>query len=256
VPRPPRPVLALGSLLLVIAIVGPAAAADKEEERPAERIPGVKSRVFEVKHRSPEDLIRVLRPLGSGVKGTAIAESGEFHTITVRDFPENIASIEDALKRLDVPSPPKPDIEVQMRVLIATPTGATQVPADLASVVKQLHASLSYKGYYHIDDILGRVRNGHGLGGRGSAPVTQPASPENATLNYQYGLKDVVIVSNPGKATTVQIRELFFKSSLKPLGDAEIYSGLTLREGDKVVVAKSSLKDRALILILSVKVVR
>lgn len=260
-PRPPRHGLVLASLLLVMSVAAVATAADKDnnkdEERPTERIPGVKSKVFEVKNRSPEELVRVLRPLGSGVRGTAIVESSEFHTITVRDFPENIAAIEDALRRLDVPSPPKPDIEVRMRVLIGVPSGTTQVPPELAPVVKQLTATLNYKAYYFVDDIIQRVRNGHGVGGRGSAPVNPPASPEPSTLSYKYSLKDVAIIpQHPGNAATIQIRELVFGGSVKALGDAELYSGLTLREGDKVVVGKSSLKDRALILIMSVKVVR
>src|SRR5262245_17139579 len=71
-----------------------------EDTRPADKIPGLQSRVFQVKYRPLEDLLHVLRPLASGVKGTNVSESEEFRTITVRDFPENIADIEGALKRL------------------------------------------------------------------------------------------------------------------------------------------------------------
>src|SRR2546423_15097856 len=64
---------------------------------------GFKNRVFEVHNRTPEDLIPVLRLLTSGFKGAQVSASNEFRTIIVRDFPENIAAIEDAIKRLDVP---------------------------------------------------------------------------------------------------------------------------------------------------------
>ena len=58
---------------------------------------GFKNRVFEVHNRMPEDLVPVIRLLTSGFKGAELAASNEFRTITVRDFPENIAAIEEAI---------------------------------------------------------------------------------------------------------------------------------------------------------------
>src|SRR5262247_1689529 len=59
---------------------------------------GFKGKVFDVKHRDPRALIEALRPLLSGFKGATIAYSDEFKTLSVRDFPENIAVVEEALK--------------------------------------------------------------------------------------------------------------------------------------------------------------
>jgi len=94
---------------------------------------GFKSKVLEVKYRDASSLGNVLRQLGSGFKGAAVSASNEFKTITVRDFPENVATIEEALKRLDVPSPSRPNIELHMHVLIASnASGPTkEVPAEL-----------------------------------------------------------------------------------------------------------------------------
>src|ERR1700730_3452280 len=64
---------------------------------------GFKNRVFEVHNRMPDDLVPVIKLLTSGFKGAQLAASNEFRTITVRDFPENIAAIEEAIKRLDTP---------------------------------------------------------------------------------------------------------------------------------------------------------
>ncbi|MDQ3755176.1 MAG: hypothetical protein M3371_10650, partial [Acidobacteriota bacterium] len=79
-----------------------------------------KNRIFEVKHRDPASLIPVINLLTSGHKGSSVSANSTFKTITVRDFPENIASIEDALKRLDTPEAPRPDIELRMHVLLAS----------------------------------------------------------------------------------------------------------------------------------------
>src|SRR5882724_919855 len=84
---------------------------------------GFKNRVFEVHHRAPEDLIPVIRLLTSGFKGALLSASNEFRTITARDFPENIAAIEEAIKRLDTAEARHPNIELQMDVLVASNKG-------------------------------------------------------------------------------------------------------------------------------------
>src|SRR5262249_40373609 len=75
-----------------------------------------KSKVFDVKYRDPNSLATVLSKLGSGFKGATISPSTEFKTLTVRDFPENLVTIEEALKRLDTPTAPRPNIDLHMYV--------------------------------------------------------------------------------------------------------------------------------------------
>src|SRR5713226_8221597 len=81
---------------------------------------GFKGKIFEIKYRDPYGLLQVIRPLGSGFKGATISVEQAFKTLTVRDFPENIAAIEEAIKRLDMPEAPRSDIEFTIHVLIAT----------------------------------------------------------------------------------------------------------------------------------------
>src|SRR5262245_24186161 len=66
---------------------------------------GFKNKMFQLKHREPNTLRDVLKLLGSGYKGATISVNQEFKTITVRDFPENLAIIEEAINRLDIPQP-------------------------------------------------------------------------------------------------------------------------------------------------------
>src|SRR5205085_12701117 len=68
------------------------------------------NRVFDIKNRNPQSLARVLFPLTSGFKGATVSPNEEFRTITVRDFPENIAVIEEAIRRLDTPEPVRPTV--------------------------------------------------------------------------------------------------------------------------------------------------
>src|SRR5256885_8470449 len=85
---------------------------------------GFKGKVLEIKHRDPGALMRAIAHLGSGFKGARMSYSDEFKTITVRDFPENIAAIEEALKRLDTPEASHPEVELRVHVLIASNTAA------------------------------------------------------------------------------------------------------------------------------------
>src|SRR5882762_9443413 len=101
---------------------------------------GFNNKVFEVHNRMPEDLVPVIKLLTSGFKGAQLAASNEFRTITVRDFPENIAAIGEAIKRLDTPEVARPNIELRMHVLLASNKESTMgsYPADLKDVIKEL----------------------------------------------------------------------------------------------------------------------
>ena len=100
---------------------------------------GFKGMIFDIKNRDPRELVQILKPLGSGFKGAVLQPDSDYKTITVRDFPENIATIGEAIKRLDVPLPPKPphptfpDIELFAYVLIASngESAGAEPPRDL-----------------------------------------------------------------------------------------------------------------------------
>jgi hypothetical protein len=248
-----RRALLSGAVVLAAAAAGSGSRAFGDD-RPAA---GMKARVFEVKHQEPEGLVRPLEPLLSGAKGARINSSNSLRTITVRDFPENLAAIEQALRRLDVPTPPKPDIEIRLRILIATPTGEGNVPADLANVVRQLQANLNYKGYYQIAPISARVRAGQGTSGRGETRLEPPLSDEPTTAHYSYGVEQVQLVpGGAGGAQVIQLRKLKFELDGKHLGEAEVSTGVSLTEGEKVVVGTGTLKSRAMIVVVFVKVLR
>lgn len=223
---------------------------------------GFKGKVFDVKYRDPRALMQALYPLGSGFKGASIMYSDEFKTLTVRDFPENIAVIEEALKRLDVQQAALPDIELRMHVLIATNAegAANQYPSDVGDVVKQLQTTLSYKSYYNIATIVQRVKDGtSNLSGRGMAEVAAQvigqAQPTNA--NYDFNIQSVMLTSETPGAFTVQLRGASFGISGPPtFGQAGIHTSLSVRSGEKVVVGTATLGKQGLILVLSAKVAK
>lgn len=222
---------------------------------------GFKSKVFEVKYRDAYTLATVLRQLGSGFKGASVSANSEFKTITVRDFPENLATIEEALKRLDTPAAPRPNIELHIHVLVASNTTGTAdtaapVPAELKDVLTQLRGTLNYGNYELAATVVQRITETRNiLQGQGAGQVSHanPTSLDMA-LPYQYVINSVSLVQNPSGAPSVQINEFSF-SAQTDKDHAQVQTALNLRDGEKVVVGTATIRNRALIVVLSAKLV-
>lgn len=225
---------------------------------------GFKGKVLEVKHREPRDLVSILQPLGSGFKGAELKANSEFKTITVRDFPENIATIEEALKRLDTPMPSKlepplrPDVELYGYVLIASQgdEASSSYPKGIEDVVKQLQLNLNYKSYRLLTTIVQRTR----LEGR---MFTHGMAADGVIGGgYEFGINRVVSETRTGEPASLVLGGIDLKfngnnlPSGQPLGNARISTDLRIRDGEKVVVGTASLRDKALILVLTTKVLK
>jgi|SRR5215831_1740515 len=217
-----------------------------------------KSKVFDVKYRDPNSLASVLSRLTSGFKGASIAASTEFKTITVRDFPENLVTIEEAIRRLDTPMAPRPDIELHMYVLIASNNGGgvTDAPAELKDVLTELRGTLTYKNYDLAATVIQRLTDTSNLQGSGTADLPSvnaggPSSP----LPYEFYLRNVSLAQSSAGAPSIQIGEFSF-SALGEHERAVIKTALNLRDGEKVVVGTAALRNRALAVVLTAKLVK
>lgn len=228
---------------------------------------GFKGKIFEIKYRDPMGLYQVIRGLGSGFKGASASVNQEFRTLTVRDFPENIAAIEEAIKRLDTPEAPRPDIEFSVHVLIASNSGAgaEDFPAELTDVVKQLKSALKYTSYSLMTSGIHRAKEGSPMVENSGvaqsnlfASVPTPPNP----IFYEYQLRSISIDSASG-APTVQIGEFRFNMRVPlNLGTQVQYqnvgfqSPVGLRQGEKVVVGSTSMGDKGLVVVVSAKLLK
>lgn len=216
-----------------------------------------KSKIFEVKYRDPDNLARVLRQLGSGFKGSAISSNLEFKTITVRDFPENLVTMEEAIKRLDTPAPPSPNLELHMHVLLASNTSTNtnvQVPNELKDVLTQLRETLSYRNYELAASIIQRLaQTPFSLSSSGIAEISATGS-ERTALPYDYQINSVSLMAN-GTGPSVHIGQFTFFTSSES-ARARIQTALNIRDGEKVVVGTATIGNRALVVVLTAKVVK
>lgn len=221
---------------------------------------GFKSTVFNVKYREASSLAQVLRNLGSGFKGATIQSNSEFKTITVRDFPENLATMEEAIKRLDTPATPRPNIELHMHVLIASNTGGgtADIPAELKDVLAQLRGTLTYKNYELASSVVQRLtQTERVLQGYGTAeiPSGNAAAPITA-MPYEYYVNNVSLVQNATGAPSIQISDFAFTSNIDNRDRAKIQTALNLRDGEKVVVGTATLRSRALVIVLTASLIK
>lgn len=218
---------------------------------------GFRSDVFEVKQRDPADLASVVRPLGSGFRGATVSANREFRTITVRDFPENLAAIEAALKRLDVSEPPRKDVELHLYLVVASgvETPGSRYPEELASAIAALRSTLPYRSYLLSATFTERVRDGsRGILGEGVAEIGEEPGGKGGkrAMQAEYRINQLTLdVSSPSPIVKLD----GFSLSLVGGGRAQIKTDVTLREGEKVVVGTSTVQGKGLVVVLSARVI-
>jgi hypothetical protein len=252
--------------LALLVLAAPAALAQSEAPKQEDNYVTQKmfqNRIFDVKNRDPQSLVRVLAPLTSGFRGAVVSANPEFRTISVRDFPENIAIIEEAIRRLDMPEPARPAVEFRVYFLIGSNEEAApgHYPSELSDVVKQLQPSLGYKNFNLIGSQIVRSKEGRGANtNKGVADFKMPNdTPANKSpVYYSYVMNGVSLDGPPGQAR-VQIDD--FAMDLKvPLwlgGDKLVYESVgfrnpvSLHEGERVVAGTTSIADKNVVVILT-----
>lgn len=247
---------------LLIALLLVAGAAFAQDEPSFNTNKDFRHRIFIIEHRDPRFILSAVQLLGSGFKGAGMSINPELHTITVRDFPENIAAIEQAIGRLDKPAPVAPDMELKISVLIAskTPlaTGAA-TPEELAPVVKQLQATLSYPHYGLLTTTVHRSRTGVGIEGSGVAEsaLLGMKAPEVRPVFYAYKLSNVSVGE---EKVDIGHFEFSLRVPLDVGGGSIQYQNVgfetpvALKQGEKVVIGTTTMNDKALVVVVTAKV--
>lgn len=249
--------LVLGSPREVEAQSAPKASESPKEDFVTEK--GFASRVFEVKHRDPSDLATVLRPLGSGYRGATVSANREFRTISVRDFPENLAAMEAALKRLDAAEAAKADIELRLWVLVASngDAAAAKLPEELKEAVGAMKTTLSYHTYSLAGSFVARIRDGaRGISGEGVTDIAPPSPVRAAGKRMQLEYRVNSLALEPREAGAAVVKLDGFSLVLVGDGRAQLKTDVTLREGEKVVVGTSTVQDKGLVVVVSARVIR
>ena len=218
----------------------------------------LRTKLFEVHNRNARDIARAIKTLGSGAAGSDMTWNDEMHTISVRDFPENLATVEEAIGRLDKPTPSEADIELKISLLIGSKTQlpGPAVPEDLAPVVKQLQSTLRYSHYGLLAANIQHTRAGDGMEGSGVAEPTLIGNTSSNPVFYNYRLNNIRV--NEG---TVSIENLNFGMRVPlQLNKSTQYESVgfktpvSIKQNEKVVIGTTTMGDRAVIVVLMANV--
>jgi hypothetical protein len=236
---------------------------------------GFKTKLLEIKNVPARELLSALYGLLSGEQGILLQHSSEFNTITVRDYPENIAVVEQALKRLDVPHK-KTDLEIEFHLLLvsrdASASGQSRsegtLPAGVGRVVTQLQSALQYKNYRYITSFVGRVREDGRVKSEGDMREAFSFDTTKITgrSHYSYDIQgiDHQIIDNK---EIIALNEISMTLAIDRSGNPEdlkqitpnaqikFSTGLNLQEGEMVVLgnANTGRSDEALIVVVTAR---
>ena len=254
---------------LCVSLAFGAFAQNKTEERAFTTTRDYRNRVFEIKHRDPNVIASAVKLLGSGFPGADLSVNTELGTVTVRDFPENLATIEEAIGRLDKPVTAEPEVEFHIFILIAsnTATAARELPDELVDVVKELKATLRYANYGLMTTSVPRTRQGQGIESSGVAEtkLLGMTTPDLSPIMYNYNLRRITVPQRAPRATA-DIESFRFSMKIpialgNPRGehpnvtyqDVGFQTPVTIRDGEKVVVGTTTMGDKALIVVVTAR---
>ena len=253
-------------IIAALLIAASVMAQEKKADDDYNTVRELRSKVFELHNREAGDIASSIKLLGSGFKGTGLSINTGMHTITVRDFPENLAAMEGAIARLDHAIPDAPDIEMKISVLIGSKTplaGAASVPDELAPVVKQLESTLRYAHYGLMTATIQRTKPGNGLEGSGVAEPTLLGMTvkEGLPVMYTYHLRR--ITASNGERPSIDIDSFNFSMRVPiSVGGSQptqyqsvgFETPVSIRQNEKVVIGTTTMGDKALIVVVTATV--
>lgn len=253
------------ALSLVLFAAGAFAQEAKKNEPPAVDVATareMKVRMFEVHNRNPRDVADSIRLLGSGFGNSGVSVNGDLHTITVRDFPENIAAMEEAIKRLDRPAAAAPQIDLRISILIGSKAPlpeATPLPDELASVVKELKSTLVYSHYVLVAADMVHPRPGNvEVRNNGVADSAVLGAKDGGIAPYESYLGNISLTKVGDRdALSGELRfDIRFPFSIEgktTWQTARFTTPVTVRDGQQLVVGTTSVGDKAVVVVMSAK---
>ncbi len=229
--------LRVASRLLLVAMVLIGRNASAQEGTPApvaspETIPTPRpsarndiQRVFVIKHVNAQALMRVLQVFPAAFRSGTV---GQQDVVTVSAAPTVMATIEEAIKRLDVPDPSGRSIDVTIHLLeCATAAGEPDAtPAELRDVVTQLKKTFSYSACRVGETLFTRTNTGNVF------RLTSRVAGANAQKGDYYDVT-ARIDAQAGTPEVIQFKDFAFRDAA---GWRSFRGDVTVREGQHTVL--------------------
>jgi len=266
--RKPGARILVASLWMVFFAPSPGVLAQvKKTEKPTEQPASTKpqpaaerqsqvQRVFAIKHADVDAIARTL-----GVFQVPVHPNRELRVVGVSAPAALLPTIEDTIRRLDVPPPTPQNVELTVYLLLGSDQEGSVAP-ELDGVTKQLKATFGFKGFRMIDTLVVRSRDKQGANVKGVAALG--SAPANSSA-YQFAYNAARILPDE-KGRSIRLDGLRFSANIVtrwdgagvPVAssDAAFGTDVDVREGQKVVVGKAAVggTNSALILVITARV--
>jgi len=208
-----------------------------------------------VKYVDANSVHNLLRTFAPG-NDWSMESDNRLHVIALRGRPEVVATLEEAIKKLDVPSA---DFELTVYLISSSPQAGDQLPDALASTAKQLHGVFAYKGYQLLDSFV--LQGSDGQGGNTVGNLSKDG--KSSTYRFRYDRAAVSgevpkVVNLHNLDLQIQSFTGAFNKDGNPIShDTTLHTDIDIRNGQKVVVGKSDVNngESPLILVVTAKVV-
>jgi len=232
-----------------------------QEEKKAEAKPtATVQKLFVLKYADAQSVRSLLQVFRANIDANR-----ELRVLAVDATPETMAAIEDAIKRLDVPSAAPTNIDLTVYLVVGhegdSPAGAVPVPKDLDSVVTQLKSAFAFKSYSLLDVLALRTRTGQNASTTSSGGAVQTGPGNTQPVITQLRINSGGVGSD---GTTLHLNNL--NANIKmPVNSGSGFSyqdlGLStdvdIKEGQKVVIGRLGIsKDQALFLVMTAKILQ
>ncbi|MGD0497619.1 MAG: secretin N-terminal domain-containing protein [Bryobacteraceae bacterium] len=221
-------------------------------------------KLFVLKYADSRQLANLLQ---SGL-GVTVSENPGMHALAVSATPSAMAAVDDAIKRLDVPSAAPQDVELMVYLLIgaqADDAASAAPPKELDGVITQLKSAFTYKSYRMMDVLALRTRTGQQVETTGNGGSVQIGGISQSIIT-QFRIKSVTV----GNDGAIRIDGLLASNRVpmamgSAMGSNTQFSYQTLslsadvdvKEGQKLVVGKMGMNtNEAMFVVLTARVVQ
>jgi hypothetical protein len=235
-----------------------------QEEKQAEGKPhATVQKLFVLKYADPQSVRNLLQVFHANIDANR-----DLRVLAVDATPETMAAIEDAIKRLDVPSAAPVNVDLSVYLVVGhegeSATGSGAIPRELDPVVTQLKNAFTFKSYSLLDTLALRTRTGQQVTTKSSGGAVTYGNNNTAPVIASLRIATIGIDSD---GTTVHINNLaaniMWPESNGPnintppfnYRDLGLTTDIDIKEGQKVVVGRLGVtKDQALFLVMTAKV--
>jgi hypothetical protein len=207
------------------------------------------TQIFRVAYGDVHDIASVISVFRGNVK-----PNPDLGVIAWTGLATELPAVEAAIRSLDVPPVPEPNVELKIYFLLAAKDKAvaSSVPAALDGVASQLHDVFGYSSVRLIEVTAMRVRNGSH--GKINGILPQRLS-DDREARYSFGFERLYVTKDAsgrsirldGLNTGVQAPHTLVEDGreITRYMETGIQTDIDLREGQKAVIGKTSIEGGA-----------